>query len=90
MARVARKRFWRWQFPVRAGSRAGRPRVQALPPRSCARRAAPLRRLTNNEIGKHPQYSDFSLDQGKLSIEDFSRSHGRRDVALSRSIRCAP
>jgi hypothetical protein len=30
-----------------------------------------LRRLTNDEIAKNPQYADFSLDQSKLRVEDF-------------------
>jgi hypothetical protein len=39
-----------------------------------------LRRLTNSEIAKNPQYGDFSLDQGKLSIEDF---YDRMDDVMS-------
>jgi len=30
-----------------------------------------LRRLTNAEIAKNPEYGDFSLEQTRLSIEDF-------------------
>jgi hypothetical protein len=30
-----------------------------------------LRRLTNAEIAKNPQYADFSLEQSQLSAEDF-------------------
>ena len=41
-----------------------------------------LRRLTNNEIAKNPQYADFSLDQAKLGIEDF---YDRMDDVLSPS-----
>jgi hypothetical protein len=39
-----------------------------------------LRRLTNAEIAKDPQYGDFSLDQGQLSIEDF---YDRMDDVMS-------
>ena len=46
-----------------------------------------LRRLTNAEIAKNPQYGDFSLEQSKLSTEDF---YDRMDDVMSprRSIRC--
>ena len=57
--------------------------------RSCATRTARLRRLTNAEIAKNPQYGDFSLEQSKLGGRRVLRPHGRRDVAASRSIRCA-
>jgi hypothetical protein len=39
-----------------------------------------LRRLTNNEIANNPQYGDFSLEQGKLSIEAF---YDRMDDVMS-------
>jgi len=39
-----------------------------------------LRRLTNAEIAKDPQYGDFSLDQARLSIEDF---YDRMDDVMS-------
>jgi hypothetical protein len=39
-----------------------------------------LRRLTNAEIAKNPQYSDFSLDQAQLGIEDF---YDRMDDVMS-------
>ena len=41
-----------------------------------------LRRLNNAEIAKNPQYADFSLDQGKLSVEDF---YDRMDDVMSPS-----
>ena len=45
-----------------------------------------LRRLTNDEIAKNPQYADFSLEQSKLGVEDF---YDRMDDVMSpsRSIR---
>ena len=46
------------QLPVRAGSRARRPRLQALPA-GRARRNGVMRRLTNEEIAKNPQYARF-------------------------------
>jgi hypothetical protein len=39
-----------------------------------------LRRLTNAEIAKDPQYGDFSLDQAKLGVEDF---YDRMDDVMS-------
>jgi len=39
-----------------------------------------LRRLTNSEIAKNPQYADYSLDQTKLSIEAF---YARMDDVMS-------
>jgi hypothetical protein len=30
-----------------------------------------MRRLTNADIAKNPQYADFSLDQTQLGVEDF-------------------
>jgi hypothetical protein len=39
-----------------------------------------LRRLTNAEIAKNPQYGDFSLDQSKLGVEAF---YDRMDDVMS-------
>ncbi|MHA1180037.1 MAG: hypothetical protein ACTSSR_04860, partial [Alphaproteobacteria bacterium] len=39
-----------------------------------------LRRLTNNEIAKNPQYGDYSLEQSQLGIEDF---YDRMDDLIS-------
>ena len=39
-----------------------------------------LRRLTNDEIAKNPQYGDFSLDQSQLGVEDF---YDRMDDVMS-------
>src|SRR5207342_3552820 len=39
-----------------------------------------LRRLSNAEIAKNPQYGDFSLEQSKLGIEDF---YDRMDDVMS-------
>ena len=41
-----------------------------------------LRRLTNEQIAKNPQYADFSLDQAKLGVEDF---YDRMDDVMSPS-----
>ena len=39
-----------------------------------------LRRLTNDEIAKNPQYGDFSLEQSQLGVEDF---YDRMDDVMS-------
>jgi hypothetical protein len=39
-----------------------------------------LRRLTNAEIAKDPNYGDFSLEQSQLSVEDF---YDRMDEVMS-------
>ena len=40
-------------------------RASSASGRSCATRTARLRRLTNAEIAKNPQYGDFSLEQSQ-------------------------
>src|SRR6202142_768290 len=39
-----------------------------------------MRRLSNGEIAKHPQYGDFSLEQSKLAVEAF---YDRMDDVMS-------
>ena len=39
-----------------------------------------LRRLTNNEIAKNPEYGDYSLEQSRLGIEEF---YDRMDDVMS-------
>ncbi len=67
---VARKRFWRGNFLFAqepalgdAGFKRFRPIVRD--------KNGSLRRLTVAEISKNPNYSDFSLEQTKLSVEGF-------------------
>ena len=76
---VARKRFWRGNFLFAQDPALGAPGSSASG-RSCARATARLRRLTNAEIAKNPQYGDFSLDQSRLGIEDF---YDRMDDVMS-------
>src|SRR5262249_35351627 len=75
---VARKRFWRGNFLFATDPGLGGPGFKRFRP--IVRDRTMLRRLTNNEIAKHPQYGDFSLDQGKLSVEDF---YDRMDDVMS-------
>src|ERR1700722_17146931 len=67
---VARKRFWRGSFLFAHEPLLGSPGFKRFRP--IARDAnGSLRRLTNAEIAKNPQYGDFSLEQSQLAVEDF-------------------
>jgi hypothetical protein len=77
---VARKRFWRGNFLFAQDPALGGPGFKRFRP--VVRDQNGLRRLSNAEIAKHPQYADFSLDQGKLSVEDF---YDRMDDVMSPS-----
>ncbi len=76
---VARKRFWRGNFlfaQERALGDAGFKRFRPI----VREKSGGLRRLTNAEIAKNPQYADFSLEQTKLSVEAF---YDRMDDVMS-------
>jgi hypothetical protein len=75
---VARKRFWRGNFLFAQDPALGGPGFKRFRP--VVRDQKGMRRLTNAEIAKHPQYGDFALDQSKLSIEDF---YDRMDDVMS-------
>jgi hypothetical protein len=66
---VARKRFWRGNFLFAEDPSLGSPGFKRFRPIVPERGV--LRRLTNAEIAKNPEYGDFSLEQSKLAIEDF-------------------
>lgn len=66
---VARKRFWRGNFLFAQDRALGSPGFKRFRP--IALKGGSLRRLTNDEIAKNTEYSDFSLDQAKLGVEDF-------------------
>jgi len=67
---VARKRFWRGNFLFAQDPALGSPGFKRFRPVVRGQSGA-LRRLTNEEIAKNPQYGDFSLEQTKLSVEGF-------------------
>jgi hypothetical protein len=67
---VARKRFWRGNFLFAQDPALGSPGFKRFRPLVRDKNGA-LRRLTNAEISKDPQYADFSLDQTRLAVEDF-------------------
>jgi hypothetical protein len=76
---VARKRFWRGNFLFAQDPALGSPGFKRFRPIVRDKNGA-LRRLTNDEIAKNPQYGDFSLDQSKLSVEAF---YDRMDDVMS-------
>src|SRR5215813_12107110 len=75
---VARKRFWRGNFLFAQDPALGGPGFKRFRPVVVANGA--MRRLTNAEIAKNPQYADFSLDQSQLGVEDF---YDRMDDVMS-------
>ena len=76
---VARKRFWRGNFLFAHEPALGSPGFKRFRP--IVREAnGSLRRLTNAEIAKDPQYGDFSLEQSQLGVEDF---YDRMDDVMS-------
>ena len=76
---VARKRFWRGNFLFAQDPSLGSPGFKRFRP-IVRERSGVERRLTNAEIAKSPDYGDFSLDQSKLSVEDF---YDRMDDVMS-------
>jgi hypothetical protein len=75
---VARKRFWRGNFLFAQDPSLGSPGFKRFRP--IVREKGGLRRLTNAEIAKEPQYGDFSLEQSQLGVEDF---YDRMDDVIS-------
>jgi len=76
---VARKRFWRGNFLFAQDPALGSPGFKRFRPIMPDKNGT-LRRLTNDQIAKHPQYGDFSLEQSQLSIEAF---YDRMDDVMS-------
>jgi hypothetical protein len=76
---VTRKRFWRGNFLFVHDPALGSPGFKHFRPIVRENNGA-LRRLTNAEIAKDPQYSNFSLEQSQLGAEDF---YDRMDDVMS-------
>ena len=72
---VARKRFWRGNFLFAQDPALGSPGFKRFRPIVRDKNGA-LRRLTNDEIAKNPQYGDFSLDQSQARDRRLLRSNG--------------
>ncbi len=67
---VSRKRFWRGNFLFAQDPALGDPGFKRFRP-IVRDKGGALRRLTVAEISKNPNYSDFSLEQTKVSVEGF-------------------
>ena len=78
---VARKRFWRGNFLFAQDPALGGPGFKRFRPVVRGTDGI-LRRLTNEQIAKNPQYADFSLYQNKYSVEEF---YDRMDDVMSPS-----
>jgi hypothetical protein len=76
---VTRKRFWRGNFLFVHEPALGSPGFKHFRP-IVREQSGLLRRLTNAEIAKDPQYGDFSLDQSQLTVENF---YDRMDDVMS-------
>ncbi len=67
---VTRKRFWRGNFLFVHDPALGTPGFKRFRPIVRGKNGA-LRRLTNAEIAKDPQYGDFSLEEAGLTEQQF-------------------
>jgi hypothetical protein len=76
---VTRKPFWRGNFLFVHDPALGSPGFKRFRPIVREKNGA-LRRLTNAEIAKEPQYGDFSLEQSRLSVQEF---YDRMDDVMS-------
>ena len=76
---ITRKRFWRGNFLFVLDPALGSPGFRHFRP-IVRDKGGSLRRLANAEITNNPQYADFSLDQSKMSAEDF---YDRMDDVMS-------
>jgi len=76
---VTRKRFWRGNFLFVNDPTLGSPGFKRFRP-IMRQENGDLRRLTNGEIAKDPQYGDYSLEQSKLGVEAF---YDRMDDVMS-------
>jgi hypothetical protein len=76
---ITRKRFWRGNFLFVHDPALGSPGFKHFRP-IIREKDGSLRRLTNAEIAKNPQYGDLSLSQSQLSAESF---YDRMDDVMS-------
>jgi hypothetical protein len=76
---VARKRFWRGTFLFAHETAFGSAGFKHFRPIERGENGA-LRRLSNAQIAKNPDYGDFSLEQSQLAVDDF---YDRMDEVMS-------
>jgi hypothetical protein len=77
---ITRKRFWRGNFLFVHDPALGTSGFKRFRPILRDAKGGPLKRLSNAEIAKNPNYSDFSLEQSQMSAEDF---YDRMDDVMS-------
>jgi hypothetical protein len=68
---VARKRFWHGNFLFAQDPALGNPGFKRFRP-VVREKSGVLRRLTNDEIEKNPQYGDYSLEQSGSGSKTFT------------------
>jgi hypothetical protein len=78
---VTRKRFWRGNFLFAHDSALGSPGFKDFRP-IVREQNGSLRRLTNAELEKNPQFANFSTEQSQLPVEAF---YDRMDEVMSPS-----
>jgi hypothetical protein len=76
---ITRKRFWRGNFLFAHEPTLGTPGFKHFRP-IMREKNGPLRRLSNAEIAKNPQYGDYSAEQSQITAEDF---YDRMDDVMS-------
>ncbi|MGO8912402.1 MAG: hypothetical protein ACLQDM_24175, partial [Bradyrhizobium sp.] len=76
---ITRKRFWRGNFLFVHEPSLGSPGFKHFRP-IVREKSGALRRMTNAEIGKNPQYGDFSPEQSQMTAEEF---YDRMDDVMS-------
>lgn len=76
---VARKRFWRGNFLFAQDPALGSPGFKRFRP-IVREKNGTLRRLSNDEIARSPEYGDYSLEQAALQVEEF---YDRMDDVMS-------
>jgi hypothetical protein len=76
---ITRKRFWRGNFLFAHEPTLGSPGFKHFRP-IVREKNGPLKRLSNAEIGKNPQYGDYSAEQSQMTAEDF---YDRMDDVMS-------
>jgi hypothetical protein len=76
---VARKRFWRGNFLFAQDPALGSPGFKRFRP-IVREKNGTLRRLSNEEIAKNPDYGDYSPEQAALQVEEF---YDRMDDVMS-------
>ena len=76
---ITRKKFWRGNFLFVHDPALGSPGFKRFRPIMRENNGS-LRRLSNAEIAKRPDYGDFSLEQSQMSVSDF---YDRMDDVMS-------